>query len=115
MNTFLKYLQQTTLLQAELEKAQAELAKAELAERALKARASQQALVISALVGSHPQIEEIDRIYAEAMITQKRRRSQIQMLKLEVEQTRKSFIGDQQPYNEVVSRKLPGRSPVVWC
>jgi hypothetical protein len=115
MNTFLKYLQQTTLLQAELEKAQAELAKAELAERALMARASQQALVISALVGSHPQIEEIDRIYAKAMTTQKRRRSQIQMLKLEVEHTRKSFVGDPQPCTQVLTRKLPERSPVVWC
>lgn len=114
MNTFLKYLQQTALLEAELAKAKAELAKAETAEKALKARASQLALVISALVESHPQIEEIDRIYAQTLTTQKRRRNQIQMLKLEVEQTRKSFSGDQQPHKVAVSGSLPERSPVVW-
>ncbi len=114
MNTFLKYLCQNAVLEAQLEKAKAELAKADAVERALAARASRQADIINALVKSHPQMSEIGQICAQAVTIQKRRRSQIQILKLEVEQTRKSYPSDWQPLREAHSRIVPDRSPVVW-
>lgn len=92
---FLDTIRQLKLRSSELEnqlmQTQAVLAKCGEINESLARRVTQQTLLITELRESHPQVVEIDEIFDATMEHQRKRRSQILRLKLELEQSRKSL------------------------
>lgn len=92
---FLDTIRQLKLRSSELEnqlkQTQAVLAKCSEINESLARRVTQQTLLITELRESHPQVVEIDEIFDATLENQRRRRSQILRLKLELEQSRKSL------------------------